>query len=194
LIFPIGYWAFVTEPRFWSAAGMTWIKRIREAIPRLIAMGSGGLMTAIFLEYTSISGLGTVDGAYLKPWGLLIRAPWESLLTVIGRVFAGQAIAVEYFNLIAVIVIVLLFIGSLRVLPIPYHLYVGVTLILVLMRFYPNQLLNGTMRYTLDLFPLFIALAIVWDRRPRLRLLWFTVGALIGLTMLFLFARWLWIA
>ncbi len=194
LIFPIGYWAFLAEPRFWAVPGITVMRSIREAVPRLVAMGSGGLMTFIFLEYTSLSGLGTVDGAYAQAWGMNIRPPWESILTVLQRVASGQAIAIEYANLIALGIIVLLFIGSLKVLPLPYHLYMGVTLILVLMRYYPPQMLNGTMRYVLDFFPLFIALAIVWDKRPRLRMLWFTIGILVGLTMLFLFVRWLWIA
>jgi len=199
LFFPIGWWAFVSTPRFWQAPTISLpiinlLSKLRQAIPRLVAMGSGPLMALFFLLYTSRSGLGTVDSAYSDPWRVAIRPPWESVISVIQRVLSGQAVAVEIINLIALLVLVLLIITSWRVLPIPYHLYSGLTLILVLMRYYSPTLLNGTMRYVLDFFPTLMALGIVWVHQRRLRLLWIAGGLTIGLTMLFLFARWLWIA
>ncbi len=84
--------------------------------------------------------------------------------------------------------------ASLRTLPIIYHLYMWPTLILILLRYYTPTLLNGTMRYVLDFFPIFITIAILFVRHRRLRLSWIVFGSLLQIIMLYLFVCWQWIA
>ncbi|MEP7286491.1 MAG: hypothetical protein ABI947_12055 [Chloroflexota bacterium] len=192
LIFPIAWLAFVDTPRFWQ--GITWRERIRQSIPRLAAMGSGPLMALCFFGYLWLEKLGTVSAAYEKYWALEVRAPWESVIDVIGRIVAGHASATEIMGLVALVIIVVLAVASLRVLPFAYQCYMWPTLALILMRYYTPTLLNGTMRYVLDFFPIFITAAVFLARHPRWRLVWISVGVVLQLFMVFLFARWMWIA
>jgi hypothetical protein len=194
LFFPIGWLAFVEQPRFWQAQGISWWKRTRQAIPRLFAIGMGPLMVLVFFGYLSLSGLGSIGDAYEKYWAMVVRPPWSSVIDVIGRILAGTATFTEISGLVALIFIVVLMLASLRVLPVIYHLYMWPTLILILLRYYTPTLLNGTMRYVLDFFPIFITVAIFFVCHPRLRPLWFVPGVLLQIIMLYLFVCWQWIA
>jgi Mannosyltransferase (PIG-V) len=196
LFFPIGWMAFVEAPRFWQTAGIgiTWLERLRQAIPRLAAVGAGLATAAGFVLYLSLSGLGSLDEAYEKYWQVQVRPPWAAVIDVIGKVAANQASATEIAGLIALVFIVALGLLSLRVLPTAYHLYIWPTLIFILLRYYPLYLLNGIMRYVLDFFPIFITAGAWLARRPVWRLALIVTGALVQMIMLFLFARWMWVA
>ena len=84
--------------------------------------------------------------------------------------------------------------ASFRILPIADQLYVWVTLVFILLRYYPRYLLNGTMRYVLDFFPLFGTVGVIFARDPRFRFVWVIIGLVLQMFMLFLFTRWMWIS
>src|SRR5439155_7967636 len=107
---------------------------------------------------------------------------------------SGTAQFPEYTNFIALIFIVVGVLLSLRVLPVVYHFYIWPTLFLILLRYYPQYLLNGTMRYVLDFFPIFITLGIGLAKHRRIGVALLAVGMVLQVFLLFLFARWGWIA
>lgn len=193
LFLPIGWAAFVEAPRFWQA-GSGWSERIRQAIPRLVAMGAGPLAAAAYYVYLDVAHLGSFGDAYERYWQLVVRPPWAVVIDVIGKVLAGHAAPTEVVGLVALILIVSFCLLSLRTLPIFYHLYLWPTLILILLRYYPLYLLNGTLRYALDFFPIFITVGLLLNRHRGLRIVWIGVGAILQIFLLFLFARWMWIA
>src|SRR5205814_1431159 len=190
----IGWMAFAEAPRFWQAQGITWMQRIRQAIPRLFAMGTGPLMVIVFQGYLLLAGLGSIADAYAKYWALGVKPPWSPVIDVISKLIAGKANATEIAGFVALLFIVGLLLASIRRLPMIYHLYLWPTLVLILLRYYPSTLLNGTMRYVLDFFPLFITAALLLANHKRQRLLWIAVGMALQICLVYLFARWLWIA
>jgi hypothetical protein len=141
-----------------------------------------------------LAGLGSITDAYTKYWALDVKPPWSPVIDVIGRLLAGKASATEIAGFIALLIIVGLLLASIRRLPVFYHLYLWPTLVLILLRYYPPTLLNGTMRYVLDFFPLFITAALLLADRKWLRLLWIAVGVTLQILLVYLFARWMWIA
>ncbi len=194
LFLPLAWLAFVQPPRFWQAQATSWRVKARAAIPRLLAVGLGPLMALAFFGFLSVAGLGSISDAYEKYWALLVRPPWASVIDVIGRVLTGTASLSEVGGLVALIFIVVLGLASLRTLPMMYHLYIWPTLILVLTRYYTPTLLNGTMRYVLDFFPIFITAGIFFAKHGKSQLTWIIAGGTLQAIMLYLFARWLWIA
>jgi len=194
LFFPIGWLAFVEGPRFWQAQGISWKQKIWQSIPRLFAVGMGPFMVLVFFGILAFSGLGNIADAYSKYWALIVRPPWSPVIDVIGKMVAGTASFTEISGFVALVFIVVLMLASIRTLPIVYHLYMWPTLVLILLRYYTPTLLNGTMRYVLDFFPIFITVAIAFVRYPRLRPPWIVIGVTIQIIMLYLFVCWQWIA
>ncbi len=194
LFLPIGWAAFVEAPRFWRAAEVRWPERIRQAIPRLAAVGAGPLAAAAYYLYLVLAHLGSLGDAYERDWGMLVRPPWVVVIDVIGKVLSGHAAFTEVAGLVALMLIVGFCLLSLRTLPVFYHLYLWPTLILILLRYYPLYLLNGTLRYVLDFFPIFITIGLLLNRYRVLRVAWIGAGAILQMFLLFLFARWMWIS
>ncbi len=194
LFFPLGWLAFLEVPRFWQTPGATWPERLRAAVPRLAATGAAPLIAMGSILYPTLAGLGSIDAAYEKPWGMYIRPPWTLFIDLFNKILAGRANATEFGGLAALALIIALCLASLRTLPVVYHAYLWPTLVLILLRYYPLYLLNGTMRYVLDFFPIFITAGVWLTRRHRIRLVWLVVGAFLQMWILFLFARWLWIS
>jgi Gpi18-like mannosyltransferase len=195
LFFPIGWWAFLQAPRFWLDTAIPLRDRILKAIPRLFAMGMGPFTTLVFTLGVAAVGLGNISDAYDNAqWGVLIRPPWVSVIDVMGRMIHGTAQSTEVADFIALLIILIFSLAALRILPAPYHIYSGVTLVLVLMRYYTPTLLNGTLRYVLDFFPIFITLGVLLARRPLWRAVWIGTGIFFQLVFLLAFARWMWVA
>jgi hypothetical protein len=170
------------------------IKFVFRALPRLAAIGAGPLSAVAFWNFLSLAKLGSIDDAYVKYWALEFRPPWSPIIDVIGRITTGTATVTEIAGFIALIIIVMLSIASLRKLPAAYNVYLWPTLGLILLRYYPSTLLNGTMRYVLDFFPIFITAALLTNRYPRLRIGWIVLSSIMLIIFIFLFARWLWVA
>jgi hypothetical protein len=194
LFFPLGWLALIEAPRFWQAADIPWSHRLRMAIPRLAAVGAGPLASLAFFVFISVSNLGSIGDAYENPWGMMVRPPWAAVIDVFTRITAGATQFTEVTNLIALVFIVVMALWSVRVLPFVYHLYIWPTLVLILLRYYPLYLLNGTMRYVLDFFPVFIPLGLWLRSHPRMGGVLIVVGVILQSFLLFLFARWMWIA
>ena len=194
VFFPIAWIAFIEAPRFWQATGQSWVDRVRQAIPRLFAMGAGPLVVASYYIYLDLAHLGNIGDAYERYWALEVRPPWAVVIDVIAKVLAGRAALTEVAGLVALIIIVGFALLSIRTLSPFYHLYLWPTLVLILLRYYPLYLLNGTMRYVLDFFPIFITIGLLLNRHRVWRIVWIAVGAVLQIFMLFLFARWMWIA
>jgi hypothetical protein len=194
LFFPLGWLAFVERPRFWQVRDPHRTARVRQAVVRLAAVGAGPLMVVLFMGYLRIAHLGSIDRAYRETWALWVRPPWTAVIEVIGRMVHGEANFTEYTGFAALAIIIALSLLSIRRLPVPYHLYLWPTLGFILLRYYPQYLLNGTMRYVLDFFPIFITAGMLMATRPRWRLVWVSIGLFLQMWLLFLFTQWMWIA
>jgi hypothetical protein len=194
LFFPLGWLAFVERPRFWQASNTSRNARMRQAALRLVAVSVGPTMAILFMGYLRIAHLGSIDRAYEQFWALWVRPPWTVVIDVIRRMVQGEANFIEYTGFAALMIILALSLLSIRRLPVMYHLYLWPTLGFILLRYYPQYLLNGTMRYVLDFFPIFITAGMLLATRPRWRLAWVSAGLFLQMWLLFLFAQWMWIA
>jgi Mannosyltransferase (PIG-V) len=194
LFFPIGWLAFVEAPRFWQAQGLSWRELLRNSIPHLTAVGAAPLAVLAFFVFLAVANLGSIGDAYEQYWEMYVRPPWSPVIDLIGRITAGTAQVPEYANLIALIFIIVGAVLSLRVLPLVYHLYIWPTLVLILLRYYPLYLLNGTLRYVLDFFPIFITFGIALVKHRLIGTALLAVGMILQVLFLFEFARWGWIS
>ncbi|HVO71412.1 MAG TPA: hypothetical protein VMT24_15285 [Aggregatilineaceae bacterium] len=194
LFFPLGWLAFFERPRFWQAGDSSRSARLGQAAVRLTAAGVGPLMVVLFMGYLRLAHLGSIDRAYEQFWALWVRPPWAVVVDVIRRMVQGEANFIEYTGFAALMIIVALCLLSIWRLPVMYHLYLWPTLGFILLRYYPQYLLNGTMRYVLDFFPIFITAGMLLATRPCWRLAWVGAGLFLQMWLLFLFAQWMWIA
>jgi hypothetical protein len=157
-------------------------------------MGSGPLMVLLFFGYLSLANLGSVTDAYIYYWGMDVKPPWVPIIEVVRRLVGGVATLTEVNNLIALIIIAVLGCIASRLLPVRFQWYMWPTLVLILLRYYPLTLLNGTMRYVLDFFPIFLVMGVMLSRHVYRRLVWIIITGIVQALFLYLFVRWLWIA
>jgi hypothetical protein len=163
-------------------------------VPRLFAVGLAPFTVLVMYVTLYVIGLGTVTEAYTKYWAMDVRLPWAPVIDVIGRMVAGTANATEIANLLALIFLVAMLLIAIGRLSVFYHLYLWPTLLLILLRYYNPILLNGTMRYVLDFFPIFIIVGLWFSQHRFVRALWVSVGVVVQILVAFLFTLWMWIA
>jgi hypothetical protein len=169
------------------------------ALHRGIAVIGGPLGTLAYLLGMELSGLGSVSEAFSGPiWRTQIAPPWESLIGAIRVVLNGTASTNDLANLAAFVFAAVLGVVMVARLSPPYWAYVWVTLGFILLRRHYLIQLHGMLRYTLDLFPIFIVMALLLRRPTRLsRTVQFGYTLVAGAAQVFLitlFATWLWVS
>lgn len=141
--------------------------------------------TALFTVWATFQvGQSPLDAQSL--WGGQdLHAPWETVAVAI-QWSIDKTDAIEALNVIGLLGFAALLVLGLRRLPLSYSLLVLPQLLLVSMRLQPTPL-TSTTRYLLVLFPSFVVLALIGERRTfhRVWLVASTLG-LATLTALFL--------
>ncbi len=165
-------------------------------LPVLLGAPVGTLAFLLFLTYNQ---LGSLEQAYADGWKLASHLPWDSVVTYIQRLFVGGTVAHEHNNALALLLMALLGVVVWRRFSRVYAIYVGSTLLVILVRYHFGEGVEGAqfesaIRYVLLLFPCFIAAAALLNRHRRA--FWLIVGGLGLLQGVLLndFVHWVWVA
>lgn len=199
LMFPFAYISFI-EPMRRSPAfrGTIW-----DYAVRLFAVLGGAIGTMIYLGCMSLSGLGNVNDAYFRYWDVKILPPWTTIAHAV-QLFVSQPIT--FGDVISLITLVFFLVAGVLVtkrLKPEYWLYFWATFVFLLMRSYEPTTVQAIIfiaivRYSLTLFPAFIALALYWEEHSRLRNYqrWAYILGAAGLQIVFvvMFTAGLWVA
>jgi hypothetical protein len=198
LALPLGYIAYVQHlglPQELSNCLHNPVPLLR----RLPVLLGGPLGTAAYLYGMQLSGLGSVNETYEGPiWRTQIVMPWESLLRAVQVIVQGTASSNDVANIASfVFAVVLAIVVTLRFKP-PYWLYIWPTLGFILLRGHYLIQLHGMLRYTLYLFPIFIALAVLLERKTvisHIAQLTYLVGGFgMQVALVVSFSGWLWVS
>ena len=205
LALPLGYIAYVqhlrlpiSRPRQFLQELWVYVRNPLPLIQRLPVLIGGPLGAAAYLFGMQLSGLGSVSDSYEVIWKTDVVMPWESLLRVIRVIVEGTAHIQDVANIAAFVIAVgLSIVVTIKFKP-PYWLYVWPTLGFILLRGHNVYQLHGVPRYILHLFPVFIALAFLFNpQRLTSRLVsvaYMVVGFLLQVILVFLFVQWTWIS
>lgn len=171
----------------------TWRKSLNALrTPSWLATLLPGLAFAGWNLYLNVTGLGNVPEMLVTHWGIRTVPPWTGIRLFLGRLFNTPRVFVDYIDLGALVVILLLVIhGSRRLDPI-LSLYAWLNLALFFMRGTPPHLLDSFSRYMLAVFPAFLVMAKTSSRAARI-ILW-TISFLLQTFLLMGFLDWRWIA
>lgn len=135
---------------------------------------------------------GRAGPAAQAPWGYRVALPWDALVasvTYIADRVPGPMGLVEGLNLLCFLAFVGLAVAGRR-LPASHTLYVAPALVLYgarVMWFLP---LMSVSRYVLVLFPGFIVLGALLERRPRAAVAWLVVSAVAQVVLFQYWVRW----
>jgi len=181
-------------------APLAWIAyvRLRETgmraiLARLPAVVGGAVGTALYLGYLRVNNLGSTDAVFAHQWALYTRLPWEGIAEFLTRLQANRTFDFELRNAWALLLMaVLSVIVLLRMRP-ALSLFVFGNLLAILLRYHEGAQFESMIRYSLVLFPCFIAGALLL-RRWWLVLLWAAISIPYGYSLLDNFIRWIWVA
>ena len=104
----------------------------------------------------------------------------------------------DWINLITLLVVLYLGIIALKELRTEYRMFVLVSIVFVLMRGTYNYLFNGIIRYSLDIFPIFIAAGFIMSRVQKKKkwglALYLIVAGVLQVILVAIFASWGWVS
>jgi hypothetical protein len=163
---------------------------VQAALRALPAVAGAAIGFALWLLYLNINQLGAPDSVLLNAWHIQTRPPWQSVMVYLERLASSYALYFENENAASVLFVLVFGVGvaAWRFRP-PYALYAFGTLMILLMRYTDWTQFNSLFRYTLTIFPAFMAAAILL-KRPWL-LIPYTLGAgYWQLQFLQAFTRW----
>jgi hypothetical protein len=142
---------------------------------------------AAFSLWIRTAGYGSSAASYAAHWRTHAAWPWTTLAAGLAAAFGPPPNLILRLNVgFFVLACALLFARGLRT---EYRLFAVASLALFLTKS-TDPLLQSTMRYVLAVFPSFIALAIVLEKRPAALVTVWAVFALINAVVLFEFWRW----
>jgi len=171
--------AVAAVPLGWLA----WRKRRRECWTAVLPLAA----PAAFSLWIRKAGYGSSAAAYAAHWRTHVAWPWKTLADSVRSFFATPPHLILQLNLIFLVLACgLLLVRRLRM---EYRLYAVASLTLFLTK-NTDPLLQSTMRYVLAVFPSFIALAIVLEKRHASMIGVCTFLALIDAVVLYEFWRW----
>src|SRR5262249_50281905 len=153
--------------------------RLKAAFPKVVAVVVAPLAAILYVTYVELSGFGSIAQAYAQRFGWDARPPWVTVEELINKLLSGHANVIDFGQIIALFIIVLLGIRAIKALPLIYHLFLWPALTFIMIacdHLYP---LNSMTRYALHFFPIFMVLGIVLVKRPRWRPLWIIGGVLL---------------
>jgi hypothetical protein len=161
-----------------------------------VALALPPLAVAAFSAYlyTALGTLAATSSAMSSGWGRRLSWPWDGLVRTAGAALTDPA----PFNIHAtldfafVVLFIVLTVASLRRLPLPFSLYAGASLALVLLT--PTHSLDwyalaSDNRYMLSVFPLFWLLA-RWGERRWLHLAIVTLLLFVLFTLAYANGAW----
>ena len=186
---PLG--AFLVLPLAWEAWS-AWRERPRRG-PRwrllpgaVLGTVAPAIAAGLFAIWTVVH-VGQSPLAAQSLWGGQdLHAPWDTLGAAVSWAI-DKGDAIEGLNAVALVGFAVLFLAGLRWLPASYSLLVLPQLALVSMRLQPTPL-TSTTRYVLVLFPCFVVLAWLGERRGFHRA-WLILSLLGLATLTGLFVR-----
>jgi hypothetical protein len=179
LVLPIG-WEVIAA---WRAAGRSVSLPVLPTLPRLVPPALATVAPAIgflgFLAFSSaVAGRTPFDTQDV--WGgRNFHAPWD-VIAASWQWAVDRHDPLQAFNLAMLILFGVVSVVGLRRIPIAYSLYAIPQIVLLGTRIQPTPL-TSTARYLLVVFPVFVILAQVRDR--RLRLAW-GIGSVLLLALL----------
>ncbi len=203
LLTPVLAWAWlawVAEPPgtarqvFALAAGRAGWRRALAALrnPSWMATLLPALAFAWHSFWLRLAGLGSVPGTLEAHWGIRTVAPWTGVWLFLQRLFTTPRVFVDYVDLSALLVVlVLLALGWRRLHP-ALSLYGWLSVGLFFMRGTPPHLLDSFSRYMLAVFPAFLVLGRVRSRGLRIGL--WAVSFVVQVFLLMGFLDWRWVA
>jgi hypothetical protein len=134
----------------------------------------------------------------LPPWNTNIVPPWQSLLDAARVLLSGTAKTYDLANMAAFLLVVVLGVVVILRLKPSYWLYVWVTLGFILLRSHYLIQLHGMVRYVLDMFPIFIVMALLLRRQTpttkAVRWGYLLLAGAIQVWLITLFAGWIWVS
>ena len=149
----------------------------RALLARIPAVVGAPLGTLSYLAYLSINHLGTLDAAYIKEWQLSTRLPRDAINDYVTRLSHNLTLPFENDNVLALFFI----------------LITGIFVIIKLRPAYGLYIWSALFRYTLLMFPCFIALGAVLRKGWMLG-----IYVLAGTQWMFIlmdhFIHWIWVA
>jgi len=156
-----------------------------------LGIGALGGLFYIFLRSTQVT-----DGAVPfveAEWHARLVPPWETYGYAIQTLLSGRFTFIDALNwFIATLFIILLVVGW-RKIPVEYSLYVGFSLLIILIRIVETQPLISMSRYSLTLFPSFFMFGLAGENPWMRRLLIYTFIPL-NLYLSAQFFSWGWVA
>jgi len=176
------------------------LKKPLPLVKRMPAVIGGPLGTALYLFGMRFAGLGSIEQAFKQPpWQTNVVMPWTTLAKTIRVIIEGPVHDIDLANIAALIfVVILAAVVTIRLRKPEYWLYIWPTLLFILLRDHYLIVLHGMLRYVIDMFPIFIALALVLRGSSRLkrvaRVLYVIISFGIQVLLVTLFAEWLWVA
>jgi hypothetical protein len=164
----------------------------RRAGVRLLVALCPLIGVAAFVAWRAWVGLPSISAAKAASWSQVTAFPGQGVVLTVQRVLHGEAQAIEYVDLGTVLLMLVLGVVVVRRLPAIYGLYFWGNLLFNLTLLRAGQPLSGQARYSLTLFPAFMALVTLG--RPA----WLDRLALYPSTALWLFlagqfALWGWV-
>lgn len=176
-----------------GAPGDRYRDRLSRAVPGLVgaAVPVAALLAWYGWQLSALEAEG-VGLSALSPWGYRVAAPWDALAASVGYVverLPAPLGLVEALNLACLVGFAGLAFAARR-LPVSHSLYVVPTLALYATRTMWFMPLMSVSRYALVLFPCFIALAAILERRPRVAIAWLVASALAQVVLFQYWVRW----
>lgn len=161
----------------WAAVRERRSGRLRGAlIPAAAAVAPVVAFVGFAVAGRAVTGETTFDAQAL--WGgTEFRPPWV-VIAASASWIVERGDGLQALNLLALLGAAALLGYGARRMPLSYSLYAWPPLMLVAMRLQPTPL-TSTTRFVLVLFPVFIAAALMTERRPRLRAAWIAVSLLL---------------
>ncbi len=162
-------------PLFWIAY-VQFRPRSQGLLPilqRLPAVIGGAVGAGIYIAYLTINQLGSMEYYFESQWQLYTRWPWTSVITYVNRWLAHRTFDFENDNAFALVLMVALGLFVLLKMRPSYSLYVFGTIGAILLRFHDvgpdhGAQFESMIRYSLLLFPCFIALGMILTQRGLL--------------------------
>ena len=182
--------AAALRPRAWLDLRR---ERLVPALAGLVAAATPLLALGVwYLVLGGMLGPSAVGTSAQTPWGYQFVAPWTALGSSVQYIVAHwprPLSLVEGLDLASLVAFALLAVVGRR-LPFAHLLYVLPSIALVATRIQWFLPLMSVSRYVVALFPLFLVIAVLLVRRPRLALAWLAVSAIAQLVLVQWFARW----
>ena len=184
-------WVLALPVAYEALADAGW--QLRRAWRGLLASLGGPLGLLAYMLYLRLQQMPSFTEAYHQGWGTSIAAPWASLTLAVQALWTGTASTTDILNTAALLLSVVLFVASLRVVRASYWLYTLGMLVLLAMAYRTHVQLESVARYVLVLFPNFIVLGL-WGRNRWIGACIVVVSLILQMVLTALFVHWIWVA